>query len=125
MGFLVDIDRIHKHLNAEFRKHSWPSLVPINTIANVHTFLEGSYKRNHVNPYDYKKSPNVTCIVVIKGEGDIIIEHPSYKNEDAFTQYKFKKGDYFIFPSDLEYFTSKNIDQNKYTQLLISNFELI
>jgi len=125
MGFLPDIDRIHKFLNTEFRKHQWPSLVPIDSIANVHVFLEGSYKRNHINPFDYKKSPNLTCIVVVKGQGELIIEHPDYKQENAFSQFSFEQGDYFIFNSDLNYFTSKNTDRNKYTQLLINNYELI
>ena len=125
LDFQKDNDKINKYFDIEFRKQKWPSLVPINSIANVHVFLEGTYKRNHIDPYNYSESPNMTALIIIKGSGELVIEHSDYKQENSFSQFSFNQGDYFIFNSDLNYFTSKNTNREQYTQLLINNYELI
>lgn len=95
----------------------------LNHIAQINGFLESSYKRNHVNPFDYDMSPHFTSIYVVKGTGNFIIEYPDYKQEDAWQMFKMQPGRIFVFNSDLNYFTDKNLDKNINRQLLITNYK--
>lgn len=100
-------------------------LDPINRLAQINGHLESSYKRNHVNPYNYKMSPHYTSIYVVKGTGKLIIECPDYKQEDSYMLLNMKPGNIYVFNSDLNYFTDKNYDKNVNRQLLITNYERI
>ena len=95
----------------------------INRLAQINGYLESSYKRNHINHYDYKRSPHYTSIYVVKGTGRIILEHPTYKQENNFSILEMKPGEIFVFNSDLNYFTDKNYDDTVNRQLLITNYE--
>ena len=99
------------------------ALNPINRLAQINGFLESSYKRNHINPYNPKLSPHYTAIYVVKGTGKLILEFPDYKQEDAFDILDLEPGRIFVFNSDLNYFTNKNPDKNTNRQLLIINYE--
>ena len=101
------------------------TLVPINTFAQINGFLDSSYKRNHVDPFNYKLSPHFTSIYVVKGTGKLIIEFPDYKQEDAYKILDLEPGTIYLFNSDLNYFTDKNRDKNINRQLMITNYERI
>jgi len=99
------------------------ALDPINRLAQINGHLESSYKRNHINYYNYKLSPHYTSIYVVKGSGRLILEHPTYKQENDFSILEMEPGEIFVFNSDLNYFTDKNYDKNVNRQLLITNYE--
>ena len=99
------------------------ALDPIDRLAQINGHLESSYKRNHINHYNYKLSPHFTSIYVVKGTGRLILEHPTYKQENDFSILEMEPGEIFVFNSDLNYFTDKNYDKNVNRQLLITNYE--
>ena len=121
----TDLDRINKYFSDQFRLKKLPSPVPINMLGSINVYLECNHKRNHYFPYHYHTSPHMTAVIVIKGEGNIIIQHPSYKAEHAYSEFIMKEGDYYLFNSDLDYFTDKNLSKEKNRQLLFINYELI
>jgi hypothetical protein len=90
------------------------------TIANVEGYLESTFKRNQVDLYDIKGSPDYTILYFVQGEGDLVIEWSDHRDLNRYLTVEFESKKIIIFNSDLNYYLTKNTSQDLRSSIIFT-----
>lgn len=104
-----------------FARHSL-KLVPLNFFVKVHEKNEGSIKRNYIDFYDFRNSPDFTSFYFIDSdENDLIIEYEDYRPK--YYNINFKTNKIIVWNSSLNHYVLPN--KNNFRYILGINFKKI
>lgn len=122
------IDRVMVYVKDHYKIYDTTfKLVRQNTFAQIYEKNEFSIKRNHADFLNLKESPNFTimyCVEVNDEQDEIIIEFDCYKLKNQYFNCPLKKGRFFMWPSNLNYYSYQNRSDDLKV-LLFSNCILV
>lgn len=102
------IDGISKDLGYTVKLHSfWAHIHEKNQSTNVH---------NHATARDLNNGPEISCVYYVKvpnGSGKLVFQYVENKYEEKRYYVNPEEGKYFVFPSTLDHFVTRNNSNEK------------
>ena len=107
-----------------FKLKTGKNLNMLNLKAQIHPANETNIKRNHINSYDLRNSPDMTLMYFIESdENNMIVEYEDHRHKEKYWTIPFKTNKLIMFNSDLNYYLLPNT-LDKFRIILIINFEI-
>ena len=111
-----ELNKLFSNIQNLFQKQFNQKTILQDFWAQVHGKNESTNIHDHVNILDLNNSPNYSGVYYVKipkNSGKLVFQYPINKyNQSERYYYEPEVGDFFLFPSTLDHFVTKNKTNN-------------